>query len=223
VGAGPFAKPYRWRPLTWTVDDRQYFNERAVATQQTAFVFVTQSRSWLPDPIGGLLWFGVDDSKSTVFVPMYAGITRAPRPYAAGNGDMMTWSDDAAFWIFNQVAHLAYNRYRDVIADVRVVQQELETKFLEQIPTVDQAAAELYRTSPVRAAEYLTEYSATQGAETVGRWRELYRHLFIKYMDGNVKSPDPPQRNPKVSWPGYGEDWYRRIVRETGEHFKVQE
>lgn len=223
VGAGPFAKPYRWRPLTWTVDDRQYFNERAVATQQTAFVFVTQSRSWLPDPIGGLLWFGVDDAKSTVFVPMYAGITCAPRPYAAGNGDMMTWSDDAAFWVFNQVAHLAYTRYRDVIADVRVVQQELETRFLEQIPTVDQAAAELYQTSPVRAAEYLTEHSATQGAETVRRWRELYRHLFIKYMDGNVKAPDPPQRNPKVSWPGYGEDWYRRIVRETGEHFKVQE
>jgi dipeptidase len=221
IGAGPFAKPYRWRPLTWTVDDQKYCHERAVATQQTGFVFVSQSRSWLPDPIGGILWFGVDDAKSTVFIPMYGCITRPPRAYAMGNGDMMTWSDDAAFWIFNQVSNLVYTRYGEMIGEVRAVQQELEAKFLESTPAIDQAAAELHRASPERAVEFLTEYSVEQGDETARRWRRLYQQLFMKYMDGNVKTPDPPHRNPKVVWPGYSEAWYRRIIAEKGEHFRV--
>jgi dipeptidase len=221
AGAGPHAKPYRWRPLTWTVDDQEYCHERAVATQQTGFVFVSQSRSWLPDPIGGILWFGVDDAKSTVFVPMYGSITRTPRAYAVGNGDMMTWSDDAAFWIFNQVANLAYTRYDAIIVDVRAVQQELEAKFLADSPAIDKAAMELHQVTPERAVEFLTDYCVKQGDETARRWRQLYQHLFLKYMDGNVKTPDPPNRNPKVTWPGYSEAWYRRIVEEKGEHFLV--
>jgi dipeptidase len=221
VGAGPHAKPYRWRPLTWTVDDQEYCHERAVATQQTGFVFVSQSRSWLPDPIGGILWFGVDDANSTVFVPMYGSITRTPRAYAVGNGDMMTWSDDAAFWIFNQVANLAYTRYDAIIEDVRAVQQELEAKFLAYTPAIDKAAVELHQVSPELAVEFLTDYCVKQGDETARRWRQLYQHLFLKYMDGNVKTPDPPNRNPKVTWPGYSEAWYRRIVEEKGEHFLV--
>ncbi|NLX55919.1 MAG: dipeptidase [Planctomycetaceae bacterium] len=221
IGAGPYALPYRWRPLTWTVDGQKYLNERAVATQQTGFVFVAQSRSWLPDPVGGILWFGVDDAKSTVFVPMYGSITRAPHSYAVGNGDMMTWSDDAAFWVFNQVSNLAYTRYRDIIADVQGVQQELEGKFLADTPAVDKAAETLYQEDPQRAVEYLTEYSVQQGDETVQRWRELYRQLFVKYLDGNIKSVNPPHRNPKVEQSGYGEAWYRRIISEKGDQLKV--
>ncbi len=223
VGAEPFALPYRWRPLTWTVDGQKYLNERAIATQQTAFVFVSQSRSWLPDPIGGLLWFGVDDAKSTVFVPMYGSITRAPHAYAVGNGSMMKWSDDAAFWIFNQVANLAYTRYCEIMPDVRVVQQELESKFLAYTPAIDKAAWELHQVAPKLAVEFLTEYCAKQGDETARRWRELYQQLFLKFMDGNVKTPDPPHRNPKVEWPGYSESWYRRIVEQRGEHFRIPE
>ncbi len=221
VGAGPYALPYRWRPLTFTVDDQTYLNERAIATQQTGFVFVAQSRSWLPDPVGALLWFGVDDAKSTVFVPMYGSITRAPRAYAVGNGDMMTWSDDAAFWAFNQVANLAYTRYCDIIVDIQAVQRELEEKFLAYTPAIDKAAVELHQADPHMAADFLTEYSVKQGDETARRWRELYRQLFLKYMDGNIKFADPPHRNPKVVQPGYGAAWYRRIVTEHGEHLKM--
>jgi dipeptidase len=134
---------------------------------------------------------------------------------------MMTWSDDAAFWIFNQVSNLVYTRYGEMIGEVRAVQQELEAKFLESTPAIDQAAAELHRASPERAVEFLTEYSVEQGDETARRWRRLYQQLFMKYMDGNVKTPDPPHRNPKVVWPGYSEAWYRRIIAEKGEHFRV--
>jgi dipeptidase len=220
LGAGPYGKPYRWRPLTWKVDDVIYCNERAVATQQSGFVFVSQSRSWLPDPIGGILWFGVDDAKSTVFVPMYCSITDVPVTYAEGNGAMMEWSDNAAFWIFNQVAHLAYMRYDSVIVDIQKVQHELENKFLAYTPAIDKAAQELHAVDKNLAVQFLTEYSIKQGNYTFNRWKELYQFLFMKYLDGNIKYPDPPNMNPRVIWPGYGEEWYRRIVNETGDHFK---
>ena len=105
----------RWRPLTWKVDGVTYLNERAISTQQTGFSFIAQSRSWLPDPIGGILWFGVDDTYSTVYTPMYCGMNAVPPSFAVGNGAMMEFSPDAAFWVFNQVSNLAYTRYNLMI------------------------------------------------------------------------------------------------------------
>ena len=108
VGAGPFNMPYRWRPLTWEVDGISYCNERTTATQQTGFSFITQSRSWLPDEVGGIIWWAVDDASSCVYTPMYTSITNVPETYAVGNGSMMEWSNNSAFWVFNQVSNLAY-------------------------------------------------------------------------------------------------------------------
>jgi len=221
LGAGPHGKPYRWRPLTWKVDDVTYCNERAVATQQSGFVFVSQSRSWLPDPIGGILWFGVDDAKSTVFVPMYCSITKVPEVFEEGNGEMMVWSDNSAFWLFNQVAHLAYLRYDSIIVDIQKVQRELENKFVAYTPAIDKAAQELFAADKDLAVQFLTEYSVKQGNYTFDRWKALYQQLFMKYLDGNIKYADPNNRNPIVKWPGYSEEWYRRIVKETGDHFRV--
>ncbi|HPK05784.1 MAG TPA: C69 family dipeptidase, partial [Bacteroidales bacterium] len=223
IGAEPFSKPYRWRPLTWEVDGIEYCNERAVATQQTGFLFVTQSRSWLPDPIGGIHWFGVDDAKSTVFVPMYCSITEIPVPYAKGNGAMMEWSDNSAFWVFNQVANWAYTRYDSIIIDIQKVQQKLEKKFIAYTPAIDKAAKELYDTDKDLAVQFLTEYSVKQGNYTVDRWKELYKFLFMKYLDGNIKYQEPDKKNPTVKFAGYSEEWYRRIAKETGDHLKVVE
>lgn len=224
VGAGPYNCPYRWRPLTWKVDknDKEtYFNERAISTQQTGFSFVAQSRSWLPDPIGGIIWFGVDDTYSSVYTPMYSSITRVPSNFAVGNGSMMVFSDSSAFWIFNQVSNFAYTRYRDIIPEIRAVQKELETQYITNTSLIDEKALELYEQSPELAIEYLTEYSRAKGAQTFATWKELYKHLFTKFMDGNIKTVVPDQRNPKVSQPGYGSDWYKLIVKETGKKFRV--
>ncbi len=81
-GAGAFKAPYRWRPMEFIVDSIMYLNERAVATQQTGYSFVAQSRNWLPDAIGGIFWFGVDDADGCVYAPMYCGITEIPASYA---------------------------------------------------------------------------------------------------------------------------------------------
>lgn len=224
AGAGPFGLPYRWRPLTWELDGKTYVNERATATQQTGFSYVAQMRAWLPAPIGGILWFGVDDAASTVYMPMYCGITRVPESLAEGNGDLLAYSDTAAFWTFSKVANFSYLRYDLMSQDVRRVQQELETKYVARIPAIDAAAGALFDKEPARARELLTDTSAAVAAETVGRWEELFRYLLVKYIDGNVKKerdgrfernewgfPKPPAH------PGYPEAWKRRVVEERGE------
>jgi dipeptidase len=221
-GAGPYECPYRWRPLTWKVDGEEYFNERATSTQQTGFTFVAQCRSWIPAPIGGIFWFGVDDTYSNVYAPMYCGMTKVPETFAVGNGSMMKFSDNAAFWVFNQVSNFAYTRYKDMIPEIQKVQKELETKFIQdQVPAIDKQAAELYKKSPKKAVDFVTTYSVNTGNDVVKRWKELYGYLFTKYMDGNIKTPDGNKMNPKVKQPGYGDDWYWKLVKETRTKFKV--
>lgn len=223
IGAGPYQSIVRWRPMTWKVDGVDYFHERAISTQQTGFSFVAQSRNWLPDPVGGILWFSVDDTYSTVYVPMYCGITAVPETYAVGNGSIMEFSDNSAFWVFNQVSNLAYTRYKDMIGDIQKVQSALENKFVSYTPMVDREAAELYKTSPEKARELLTEYSVNQGNTTVMRWKELYRHLFTKFLDGNVKEKDGDNQNPIVKFPGYDKSYYEMIIEKTDGKFKQPE
>ena len=228
MGAGPFGNPYRWRPLTWKVDGVTYCNERATSTQQTGFVFVAQGRSWLPREIGGIFWFGVDDAASTVFVPMYSSVTKVPEAYAVGNGDMMDFTMDAAFWVFNMVSNFAYTRYNYIHPEIRAEQTKLEGEFLEEVTKTDEEALARYKTDKKAAIAYLTNFSDNAGNETVKHWRDFYGYLFAKYMDGNIKEksevPEGYKYYPaKLQQPGYGEDWYRKIVEETGDHFKVPE
>lgn len=227
-GAGPYSAPYRWRPLTWEVDGETYFNERAIATQQTGFTFVAQMRSWLPNPVGGILWFGVDDANMTVFVPMYMGMTSIPENYAQGEADLLTFSWNSAFWVFNWVANQAYNRYSHMITDIRKVQTELEDKFELYGPIIDEAAAKLYKANPEYAKAFLTDYCHEQSRQTVEKWKKLGEFLMVKYLDGNLH----PEKNgvflrnehgnpAHAEFPGYSQDYYKRIVEETKDRLKV--
>lgn len=221
MGAGPFKCPYRWRPLTFKVDGVEYLNERATATQQTGFCFVAQTRSWLPDEIGGVYWFSVDDVASTVFTPIYACSRQVPETYAEGNGSMMQWSDNAAFWVFNQVSNWAYTRYNYIHPEIQAKQDSLENLYLQRVKEIDQKALELYQQDKIQVVKMLTDFSVQNANELVYYWKKFYQYLFMKYMDGNIKTPVPGEKNPKVNQPGYGEDWYRKIIQETGDKLKV--
>lgn len=229
-GAGPNHSPYRWRPLTWKYDGKEYLNERTTATQQTGFSFIAQMRSWLPNPIGGIFWFGVDDAASTVYVPIYCAINHVPESYAERNGDMLTYSPTSAFWIFNRVANFAYLRYDLIIQDIKKVQGELETKFATYSPVVDLAALKLWETNPKAANEFLTDYSVNMANYTVQRWQELSNWLLVKYIDGNIKKEKDGNfiHNPwgypvSPSQPGYPDSWKKNVIEDTGEKFLVPE
>lgn len=225
IGAGPYGSTVRWRPMEWQVDGVKYINERAISTQQTGFSFVAQSRSWLPDAVGGINWFGVDDTYYTVYTPMYCGITKVPETFAVGNGDIMTFSDNSAFWVFNQVTNFAYTRTRLLIGDLQKKQSELEDGYMTQTPNIDKTAEALYKKSPEEAVKFLTDFSVKSGNNTVKQWKGLYQFLFVKYVDGNVKEKQPVPKNykfmvPKLSQPGYGDEWNRIIVKNTGDKFR---
>ena len=228
LGAGPFGLPYRWRAMTWKVDSVEYCHERAISTQQTGFSFVTQSRSWLPNPIGGILWFGVDDTYSTCYTPMYCGINEIPECFRVGNGDMLTYSETSAFWTFNLVTNLTYIRYVDMIKDVQKVQSRLENKYVSYVPLIDKAAETLYKTDKAEAQKFITEYSVNEANNMTTEWKKLSQYLLVKYMDGNIKREKDGQFErtetgmaPSPIFAGYPEWWLKAIVKNTGDSKKV--
>lgn len=226
AGAGAFGLPYRWRPLTWELEGKTYFNERATATQQTGFSFIAQSRGWMPNAIGGVFWFGVDDAATTVYVPMYCGITSVPQTYAEGNGDMLTYSENSAFWVFNKVANFCYLRYNLMTPDVLKLQKQLESKNQKEMLETDAKALEIYPSDPDGAKKIITGFSLATANQVVESWEGLFRFLLVKFLDGNVKKEQDGKflRNPynfpeNPDFPGYPEQWKRILQEKTGDTF----
>ncbi|MBD5319126.1 MAG: dipeptidase [Bacteroides sp.] len=225
IGAGPYAVPYRWRPMTFTVDGKEYLNERAIATQQTGFSFVSQMNSAHPELMRGILWFGVDDANTCVYVPMYSGITAIPHEFAVGNGDLLTLSWDAAFWVTSYVANQAYHQYSKMIDDIRRVQNAEESTLEGEVGTMLTEVAGLDEAS---ARQRLTAHSGEASKRYVKRYKDLGDYLLVKYMDGNIKREKDGkfERTPEgmpVSpiYGGYDERYYRSIADQTGDHLRV--
>ncbi|MBR6049336.1 MAG: C69 family dipeptidase [Bacteroidales bacterium] len=222
VGAGPFHCPYRWRPMDFEVDGQKYVHERAISTQQTGFSFVAQCRKWLPNKLGGIIWFGVDDTYSTCYCPIYCGVTQVPVCFEEGNGSMSRYSETAAFWLFNRVSNFCYLRYDAMIQDVVKVQQELETDFVRDEATHAKRWAQ--EDNERRLVGELNRFSNDRAERMMRRWKELDQMLLMKYIDGNIKHEKDGKiettetgvvRFPKQ--PPYPEWFYRQIVNDKGE------
>ena len=228
IGAGPWKVPYRWRPMTYDVDSVTYYNERAIATQQTGFSFVSEMRADAPDAMRGVLWFGVDDANTCVYVPMYSCLTEVPHEFAPGNGDMLDLSWDAAFWVTNYVANQAYNRYSLMIPDIRRVQNSMEDSIAAE---VDRLYATVGDMSPTVARSILNRHSADWSKKYVDSYKKLGDYLLVKYLDGNRKKTDeqgnflrtPEGMAVSPDFPGYDEKYYRSIVNDPdgGDRLKL--
>lgn len=227
IGAGPYKVPYRWRPMTFKVDGKEYLNERAIATQQTGFSFVSQMNEQFPDAMKGILWFGVDDANTCVYVPMYCTITEIPYEFAPGNGDMLTLSWDAAFWVNNYVANQAYNRYSQMIPDIRRVQQNEESTLENEVQMLLSWVKSL---SPEEARKMVNNHSLMASTRYLKNYKALGDYLLVKYLDGNVKKEKDGkfERTPEgvcvsPSFPGYDERYYRSIVEDAGDRLLIKE
>ena len=221
LGAGPFQCPYRWRPMGFELDGHTYIHERATSTQQTGFSFVAQCRSWLPDKVGGILWFGVDDTYSTVYCPMYCGITEIPECFRQGNGDMVTYSETAAFWLFNRVTNFVYSRYSDMIKDLQQVQDRLETSYIKDVQKFDDRAKQ---NDGEALTQLLNDFSGRQAKRMMKEWDQLDKFLLVKYMDGNIKKEKDGKFERTAtgnaafpSQPHYRQEWQRMIVKDHGD------
>ena len=182
--AGPWNSKLRYGSLGFKLDSVQYWYERPIATQQTAWSFVAQMRGYESAKAGGILWFGVDDAASTVYMPIYSTITEVPECLKEGNGDLYTYSPTSAWWTYNIVANWAYTKYSAMMPDIKKVQAAWEDKFNAQVEVVDKAVAEL---SEQQAKEWLTKYSCSQAERSHQAWKELGIYLFVKYLDGQER------------------------------------
>lgn len=230
MGAGSFNMPYRLSPLTFKVDNEEYFNERPISTQQTAFTFVAQMRANLPDVVGGVLWFGLDDANMTVFTPVYCNTNQVPDVYAEGNGDCVTFSWNSAFWIYNWVADMIRPRYSLMVGDMQQVQTGLEDMYANAQEGIEATAMKLYQQDPLKARDFLTRYTAMAAKDAVDSWKKLGEFLIVRYNDGAVKlvkngrivAPETGNCAP-LDRPGYSQEFLKELVKATGDRYKMKE
>lgn len=227
LGAGPYKCPYRWRPMNWEIDGQAYVHERATSTQQTGFSFVGQTRSWMPNKAKGILWFGVDDTYTTVYTPMFGSISKVPHCFEEGNGSMVEYSPTSAFWKFNQVSNYAYTRWIDMIKDIQKVQTNLENTFINEVAQLDNQIKNLDDVEQM--CKLLTDFSVAKGDQTFNAWSDLYNFLLVKYVDGNIKKEkdgkfiETGYRKGDCVFPEqprYPDEWYRMIIKDHGDVIK---
>lgn len=229
-GQGVWNMPYRPTPLTYKVDGKEYFNERPTSTQQTAFSYVAQLRSWLPRQIGGVLWFGNDDGNMVAYTPIYCGNTSQPECYNTKGADAVTFSMKNAFWVCNWVSNMVYPRYSLMFGSLKFVRDSLETSYFSAQAEIERKAMVLYDENPSLAIDFLTDYSIDKAQQMIDRWRQLGTYLIVKYNDMAIK-PDEDGRfirtetglGATVERPGFPENVAREIVKSSGDRYAVPE
>lgn len=190
LAAGPFGNPNRYPTRSeHKPEDRNTLRwERAISMFRCSYSFVSQARSWLPDPIGGVLWFGEDSPQTTCYIPFYCQITEVPESFSSGS--RIVFDKDYAWWAFNFVSNWADLKYSYMIEDIKEVQEEIEGDFFAMQPAVEMAALELYKKDPALAVKFLTNYSNDAANRAVDAWWELADDLVAKYDDGYIGASD---------------------------------
>lgn len=228
AGSGPYDAPYRPTPLSWKYEGKSYFNERPISTQQTAGTFVVQMRDFLPNPIGGVIWYGNDDPNMVPYTPVYCCATKAPECYDSKDANDVTFSWDSAFWIQNWVSNMVYPRYSQLFPSLKEARQELELSYASEQTKVEAKAQKLLQESPARAFAYLTDYSAQCAQRMMNRWMNLGKYLIVKFNDQAVKpekdgkfelTPDGIATSPQR--PGFNDNYKRIIIKETGDKYLI--
>ncbi|MCK5742400.1 MAG: C69 family dipeptidase, partial [Chlorobi bacterium] len=214
IEAGPFGNPNRNRPLSYEIDGEQYSWERPISTYNTSWSFIAQMRSFMPNEIGGLIWFGEDDTYFTCYTPIYSCATSIPKPFHSGS--LKQFSPDCAWWIFNLVSNYTNLRWSDAVKDVQKVQSEIENKVIARQKAIESAALELYKTDKELAAEFLTDYTAGHASSMMKKWTNLAYFLITKYNDGYVKNH---KGQPETV--GYSEEWLKKIIKLEPDKFKI--
>lgn len=223
VGGGIYQMPYRPTPLQFKVDGKTYFNERPISTQQTAFSFVSQLRSWMPREIGGVIWFGNDDANMVAYTPVYCGNTVQPECYNTPGADAVTFSDKNAFWVCNWVSNMVYPRYSQTFPELQTLRDSLEASYFAQQADFEKKAMELYATNKPAALRMLNDYSVEKAQQMLAEWKNLAIRIIVKYNDMGVKQEKDGKILKKVMRPGYPESFARKLVKETGDWYAVPE
>ena len=170
---------YDMMPLLKVNGGWDRMGERCIARYYCTYVTVTQSRSWLPDPVAGVVWLGWDNPAMTTYVPLYCGITDVPDSWKVCGRPK--YDRNCAWWAFNRVADLSAQKWGHMRIDVDSARVAFEQEAFAAIADVEARAVELYGRDPEKARRYLTEYVIEYSDRvTLGYW-DLGDHLWTKY------------------------------------------
>ncbi len=227
IGGGIWQMPYRPTPLYYKVDGKKYFNERPTSTQQTAWTFVSQMRSWLPREVGGCFWFGNDDPNMVAYTPIYCSMTRQPECYNTPGADEVTFSMKNAYWVENWVANMVYPRYSMLFPSLKQVRDSLQQAYFDQQPAIEAKAKAM---EPKEMQQFLNDYSVEQAQQMLARWQQLAFYLVVKYNDMAVKPEENGQfkrskygLGATVTRPGFPTPFARELIRQSGDRYASPE
>ena len=225
MGGGIWQMPYRPTPLYFTYNGVRYFNERPTSTQQTAFSYVAQMRSWLPREIGGVLWFANDDGNMAAYTPVYCCATRVPKPYSTAGCDAVTFSMENAYWVENWVSNMVYPRYSLIFPYLKERRDSLSGSYFQLQKEIEDKALMAVENSRI---ELLTSYSEQKADEMLVCWRQLATNIIVKFNDMIVKPEEngtfkrtPEGLGARVERPGYPARFRRMLIEQTGEKFRI--
>ena len=194
--------------MEYKAEGGTYLNERAIATQQTGFWMIGQARDYVPDEVGGILWFGTDDAATSYLTPIYTSTSKVPECFRVGNGDLLHYSPTASFWVNNRVSNACYKMYNIMAPHVRKKIDAFEIDQMEhKTHSVDSAAVVLYnqiavklqdkisskrdvmvsRTPFAKVTRFVTDYTVRTAQDQFKAWVALEEELLVKFIDGNVK------------------------------------
>ncbi len=191
IAAGPFGCPDR-------PNVKGTRSERSICIGEMAYSWVSQSRSWLPNGIGGVFWLGLDCPRSTCYVPFYVGISEIPKSWQSG--DYTTFSEESAWWYFQTIDSFSWLRYNEIHADVRKTFGAIEQEQFSAQSDIEKKAVELYESHPHAAHEYLTKCSNDHAQRAEKTARDLFYSLIVKYRDGMPRTT-------------VSEEWIKRLNR----------
>jgi len=153
--------------------------ERTIASPTATYVSITQSRAWLPNPIGGLVWLGYDNPATTPHLPFYIGISQMPDGYMVDG--RREFRRDSAWWAYRRASKLSYFRYQEMAPFLREVWGPIEEEAFSRQPSLEEEALALYRRDPALAETFLTEYSVGLANRTAARYWDLGDELWVRF------------------------------------------
>lgn len=178
----PMATPYGTRSSTeselW--DLLGIKSERSISVSGAGFSFVNQLRGWLPNDIGGIMWFANDCPGTSCYIPIYAGATSISEEWTRCNRNEV--DRESAWWAFNLVNNLAFqSKYQLAIKDIRAVRDPLESDIFLHQHAIETTALSLYRKDPAAAQEFLTKYTTSIADKVLDAYWDLSDLLLYKY------------------------------------------
>ena len=184
--------------------------ERSISVYRCVYYHVNQLRANLPDPVGGLIWFGFDNPAAGCVIPVYASVTKLPESF--GRGTYIRYDPQSAWWTFNFLSNYATRKYSYMIQDIQQLQQKIEEEQRGSQPMIEKISTRLLEDGKeTQAREYLTQYCITAADSVLRKWCNLTSDLIVKYNDGYLVEP-----NGATKKLGYPEKWLKNVGYQDG-------